>query len=79
MRNHTDSGYATAWLYDNRRVLMLKNRGIWIVDSQIRKPHEILTPPPGTTVSEVRPFRDNRTLYFTVSSGEGDIWLATMK
>lgn len=72
-------GYNPVWLRDSRRLLLQDHRGkLYLLDSQSKKAHEILSVAPhslaGMTLS-----RDDRRIYFSVLVSEADIWLASLK
>jgi len=74
----TDFGGAPVWLSDSRRVLFSFEGKLFLVDSQSKKSHEVLSVP-GETLSGPSLSRDNREIYFTRGTNEADIWMATLK
>ena len=65
------------WLNDNRRLVFPSSGHLFILDSETGEVQELFAPPVGSadypTVS-----RDNRTLCFTLTNREADIWLLTL-
>jgi Tol biopolymer transport system component len=75
----TDFGTFPAWLSDNRR-LMFENRSkLYVVDSQTKKPREILSVAPRQIYSAPALSRDNRSIYIPVATFEADLWMATVQ
>jgi Tol biopolymer transport system component len=78
----TDFGQQPTWLKDGRRLVFTRgfpqDPGIYLVDSQSRKIHPILSVAP----NEVRVAAisaNNDWIYFTFQVTEADIWLATLQ
>ena len=73
----TDFGYWPAWLSDNRRLLFQNSSDLYLIDSQSKKFHKLLSVAPqafnGITLS-----RDDRVIYFSVRTVEADVWMMTM-
>ena len=72
-----DFGDRPAWLGDSRRLLFQDGSKLYLIDTQSRKPREILSLP--HTIDEPSPSRDGRLIYFSAVTREGDIWLATLE
>jgi Tol biopolymer transport system component len=71
-------GYNPVWLGDSRRLLMQDHRGkLYLVDSQSRRSHEILSVAPHSITGATRS-RDDRQIYFSAVVWESDIWLASL-
>ena len=67
------------WLPDSERILMRNGRGIWVVNpaTQARK---LLVPVGGyVTGRSLGVSADGRSITYTETGTEGEIWLATMK
>jgi Tol biopolymer transport system component len=74
----SDVGWPWTWLGDGRR-LLYSNRGkLFVLDSVSKRSREILSVAPddfdGVALSP-----DNRTIYFTRTTQQGNIWLMTSK
>jgi Tol biopolymer transport system component/predicted Ser/Thr protein kinase len=78
LRELTDFGEGPVWLNDSRRLLFSNGSKIQLIDTQTKTVRDVLSVAPhvagGPTLS-----RDNRTIYFHLSTTEADIWLATLK
>jgi eukaryotic-like serine/threonine-protein kinase len=74
----SDTGQSWAWLNDSRRVLFSHQGRLFVVDTISKKSREILSVAPDGFGS-VTTSADNRTLYFTRETQQGDIWLMTFK
>jgi eukaryotic-like serine/threonine-protein kinase len=68
----------SVWLSDSRRLLFGFQGKLFLVDSQSKKVHEVLSVP-GETLTGPGLSRDNRQIYFTRGTNEADIWMATLK
>jgi TolB protein len=74
----TDFGFRPIWLNDGRRLIFLYEDKIHLVDNSSKEVTEVLSAAP----HQVQSFgisKDNRRLYFSLSSTEADIWLASMQ
>ena len=71
-------GGGAAWLGDSRRLLFQDQGKLYLIDSQSRKTHEIISVTPHT-MGGVTLSRDDRLMYFSVVMQEADIWLATLE
>jgi Tol biopolymer transport system component len=75
----TDFGADPVWLSDSQRLLFLNEGKIHLVDRQSRRTREVLSIAPheiagrGFAIS-----RDDRQIYFSVSSLEADVWLMNL-
>jgi Tol biopolymer transport system component len=69
------------WLKDSRRLIFThgipRDSSIYLVDSQTRKIHEILSVAPNDMIVSAVSL-DNRWIYYNVEVTEADIWLATL-
>jgi dipeptidyl aminopeptidase/acylaminoacyl peptidase len=65
------------WLKDNRRMLYLHDGKIYLVDSENKKTHPVLSAAPHKITHFVIS-RDNRMLYFDVDASEADIWMLSL-
>ena len=70
-----DSSYT--WLNDDRRLLFVYHRKIFLLDRASKKMTEVYTPSPGTFVDGIALSKDNRTIYLNHTTSEADIWLLT--
>ena len=73
-----DFGLFPVWLSDNRRLLFLHQGKLYLVDSQSKRVHEVLSVAPHS-VSPFALSRDDRLIYFTLESTEADIWLLALE
>jgi eukaryotic-like serine/threonine-protein kinase len=76
----SDAGYSWCWLNDGRRVLITDRdqRKLLVLDSVSKANREILSIAPDNFES-VALSADNRTIYFTRETHQGDIWLMSLK
>jgi Tol biopolymer transport system component/tRNA A-37 threonylcarbamoyl transferase component Bud32 len=74
----TDFGEWPVWLKDNRRLLFSDQGKLFLIDSATRKHREVLSLPQ-QTLGSVGLSPDERTIYYTVTAAEADLWLITMK
>ncbi len=70
----TAFGVWPSWLNDERRILFHQRDQAYVVDSQTKRLHSILSVAPNQLQSIV-PSPDNRVLYFELAITEADIWL----
>ena len=75
----TDFGFATVWLSDSRRLLFGYQGKLYLVDSQSKKIHEVLSVAPYVFSSGGALSRDDRLIYFSLVTTEADIWLMTLE
>jgi Tol biopolymer transport system component len=78
----TDFGQSPSWLRDGRRLLFTRgiprDEAIYLVDSQTRKIHPILSVEPNeANVASIS--ADNRWIYFSILVTEADVWLARVE
>ena len=66
------------WLNDNQRLLFTRAGKIYVADTQSKTTRELFAPALGNTAEYCTPAPDNRTIYFSLTSTETDIWLATL-
>ncbi|MBS1796313.1 MAG: PD40 domain-containing protein [Acidobacteria bacterium] len=62
------------WLPDNRRIVYGHNDRIFITDTETKRTRELDFRPAGD-LRDIGISRDGRLLYYTLQSGESDIWL----
>jgi hypothetical protein len=75
----TRFGHHPVWLSDSRRLLFTDSGAkLYLIDSQSRKTHEILSVAPHR-IDTPTLSPDDRLMYFSVAVTEADIWLATLK
>jgi hypothetical protein len=71
-------GWPWAWLHDSRRILISDRGKLFVLDSVSKSTREILSIAPddfdGVALSP-----DNRTIYFSRATQQGNIWLMTLK
>ena len=75
----TDFGIAPVWLSDSRRLLFKRQSKLYLVDSQSKKVHEVLSVAPHDFGFGVALSRDDRLIYFSLLTTEADIWLMTLE
>jgi len=76
----TDGGYGAFWLSDSRRVLFVDEATLYLLDTQLKRTHAILTVTPHEINREaIALSRDESLIYFTLEVTEADIWLATLE
>jgi len=74
----SDVGTPWCWLNDGRRLLYTYHRKLFVLDSVSKKSRELLSVAPDD-FNSVALSPDNRTIYFTRATQQGDIWLMTLK
>ncbi len=72
-------GGQPVWLRDSRRMVMESGSNLELVDTITRRSKVLLSVAPKHVEGRLSISPDNRTIYFTASSTEADIWLATWK
>jgi Tol biopolymer transport system component len=73
----TTFGDNPVWLHDNRRLLFHAGGRFYIVDTVTKRNYEVLSSPPHEVYYAcLTP--DDRTLYFTLTRTEADIWLLSL-
>ncbi|MGI8784388.1 MAG: protein kinase domain-containing protein [Acidobacteriota bacterium] len=75
----SDDGNAPVWLNDNRRLLFVQQGKILLADSQSKQSREVFSLPPHVVTGSVGLPRDNRTIYFSLTETDSDIWLMKLK
>jgi len=73
-----DRGRSWSWLQDGRRALITDRQRLFVLDTGSREAREILSVAPDDFDS-VALSADNRALYFSRATQQGDIWLLTFK
>jgi Tol biopolymer transport system component len=73
-----DTGTGPVWLSDNRRVLYINQGKLYLMDTQSKKSHEVLSVAPYAADRHCLS-KDDRTIYFTLTATEADIWLMTVE
>jgi serine/threonine protein kinase len=71
-------GRPWSWLSDSRRLLYTLHGKLFVLDSVSKKSRELLSVAPDRFDS-VALSPDNRTIYITRATQQGDIWLMTLK
>ena len=74
----SDVGTPWCWLNDGRRLLYTYHRKLFVLDSVSKKSRELLSVA-ADDFNSVALSPDNRTIYFTRATQQGDIWLMTLK
>ena len=67
------------WLNDSRRLLFQTQGKLYLIDSQSKKIHEVLSVAPHEFGIGVTLPRDDRLIYFSLITTEADIWLMTLE
>src|SRR5207237_1053170 len=75
----TDVGRSPVWLSDSPRLLFLSQSKLYVIDSESKKIHEVLSVAPHDFGNGVALSRDNRLIYFSLVTTEADIWLMTLE
>ncbi|MEK6321468.1 MAG: hypothetical protein AABN33_07275 [Acidobacteriota bacterium] len=75
----TDFGLLPVWLSDSRRLLFRSFGKLYLVDSQSKTIHEVLSVAPHDFGGRFALSRDNRLIYFSLVTTEADIWLMTLE
>jgi Tol biopolymer transport system component len=73
-----DFGEFPVWLKDGRRLLFVGDDKLFLVDTRTKRVKEIFSAP-NASIGQFALAPDNRTIYYTVSSREADIWMAEMR
>jgi len=76
-----DFGSFPVWLSDSRRLLFQDSdrRKLYVIDTQSKKIHEVLSVAPHEFGNGVSLPRDDRLIYFSLLTTEADIWLMTLE
>jgi hypothetical protein len=74
----TDFGSFPVWLSDNRRLLFQDQGRLYLIDSQSKKFHEVLSVAPNEFGNGVTFPKDDRLIYFSLLTTEADIWMMTL-
>jgi hypothetical protein len=72
-------GSRPVWLSDSRRLLFRNQGKLYLIDSQSKKIHEVLSVAPHEFGIGVTLPRDDRLIYFSLLTTEADICLMTME
>jgi Tol biopolymer transport system component len=75
----SDFGAFPVWLSDSRRLLFQNQGKLYVIDSQSKKFHEVLSVAPHDFGNGVTLPRDDRFIYFSLLTTEADIWMMTME
>ncbi|MGE0130906.1 MAG: protein kinase [Blastocatellales bacterium] len=73
----TNFGSDPVWLNDSRRLLFIHKFRLYLVDSLVKQPREILSLG-SLRISLATPSRDNRQIYLSVISPESDIQMLSL-
>jgi Tol biopolymer transport system component len=74
----TETGEFPSWLSDSRRLLFEDKGAIHLLDRVTKERREILSAGQASGYGNISISPDNREIYFTVRSEEGDIWVANL-
>jgi Tol biopolymer transport system component len=79
-RKIVDNGRAPRWLGDGKRLVYTseKGRGLWLVDVTAPQPQDLLHLHPDDISAHISVSRDERWIYFTRVTEDGDVWLAEL-
>jgi eukaryotic-like serine/threonine-protein kinase len=72
------SARAAVWLQDSRRLLCVAGNSLSLLDTRSKEVRDVLSLAP-LRPGSVSISADNRTIYFSVVSDEGSVWLASLK
>jgi Tol biopolymer transport system component len=79
-RRLTDSGESPRWLGDSRRLLYLRDGGLWLLDSATGASSNVISRPKASrTLFDFGLAADDRWLVFVELTRESDIWLARLE
>jgi Tol biopolymer transport system component/tRNA A-37 threonylcarbamoyl transferase component Bud32 len=73
-----DYGDYPVWLSDSRRLLFMRGGQASILDSESKKSHEVMSVAPQRFQS-LGLSKDNRVIYYSLTTTESDIWLMTLQ
>jgi Tol biopolymer transport system component len=75
-----DFGRNPEWLRDNRRLLFWNEGKLFLLDTESKQHREILRLEPPASIAPLFSIAaDNRTIYFTHTVSESDIWMLTLE
>ena len=74
----TDIGTGPQWMSDSRRLIFAHRSKLYLVDSLSKKPRELFSAAPHD-VQRFKLSKDERMIYYSVTSREADIWLASLE
>ena len=74
-----DFGSQPVWLSDGRRLLFQYQSKLYLIDSQSKKVHQVLSVAPNDFGVGVTLPRDDRAIYFSVRTIDADVWLMTLE
>ena len=75
----TERGETQTWLSDSRHLLYWDSGSLLLLDTRSRKSRHVLTTPPNSEYNAFRLSPDDRILYLSRNTEQGDIWLLTLK
>ena len=75
----TTSGGSPLWLKDNRRLIYIEKKRIFLFDTATERKKEIMSFPSNRELQGITISRDNRFIYFSLINRESDIWLAKVQ
>ena len=74
----SETGYFPVWLSDGSRLLFYNLGKLYLIDRQSKKISEILSAAP-YEIDRFDLSRDNRTICYSLTTKESDIWMMTLK
>ncbi len=74
----SETGYFPVWLNDSSRLLFYNLGKLYLIDRQSKKISEILSAAP-YEIDRFDLSRDNRTICYSLTTKESDIWMMTLK
>jgi Tol biopolymer transport system component len=74
----TNFGSFPVWLSDSRRLLFQDQRKLYVIDSETKKFHEVLSIASNEFGNGVTLPKDDRLIYFSLLTTEADIWMMTL-
>jgi Tol biopolymer transport system component len=74
-----DFGSVPVWLSDNRRLLFQHQSKLYVIDSESKQFHEVLSVAPNEFGPGVTLPQDDRLIYYSLLTTEADIWLMRLE
>ncbi len=74
----SDYGTRPNWLSDSRRLIFSLDDKIFLLDSQTKKARELFSVAP-SRLQSLGVSKDNRTIYYSLTTTEADVWLMTLQ
>src|SRR5262249_23476994 len=70
-----DNQFDPFWFSDSRRLLTRDDTKLFVLDSESKRSHEILSVLPDTLNARQALSQDDRTIYFGLHRAEADVWM----